>query len=142
MELRVASASDGPLTGTLEITATPIAPLADGLGAPQILAPGAVAAFSFTVEKAGLVGAGVRSDPDRATMRLLDSAGKVLGEGVAQMLRLESGRYAMEVSAPADGGVLTVRPALAGLSPPPSGPPPDVAADYLELTGQTPASAR
>ena len=94
------------------------------------------------MKRAGAVGVGVRSDPDRASVRLLDADGKSLGEGAAQLVTLRPGRYLIEARAPADGGVVIVRPALIGLVPPPSGPPPDVAAEYLQLVGLTPTPAK
>jgi hypothetical protein len=136
-ELTLYSPHDGPLGGTLELTATPVTQMAEGLGEPRALAPGATALFSFEVTRAGSVGLGIRAEPDQAAARLLDAAGKVLGEGVAQFRRLEPGRYFLEVRAPADGSTLSVRPAIIGLAPPPAGPPPEIAKDYLEMVGLT-----
>ena len=114
----------------------------DGLGEARALAPGGAALFSFEMKRAGAVGVGVRSDPDTASVRLLDAGGAVIGEGAAQLVTLKPGRYLIEARAPAEGGVVSVRPALIGREPPPSGPPPDVAADYLQLVGLTPRSAK
>ena len=136
-ELSLYSPSDGSLGGALELTASPVTPINEGLGEPLALAPGATALFGFEVTRAGSIGAGVRAEPDNAAVRLLDAAGKSLGEGVAQFVRLEPGRYVLEVRAPADGGALTVRPAVVGLAPPPAGPPPEIAKDYLEMIGLT-----
>src|SRR5262249_5226433 len=91
--LRVYSPHDGPLAGSLELTATPVVQVVEGLGDPQTLAPGATALFGFELTRAGNVGVGVRSQPDRAAVRLLDAAGRSLGEGVAQLHRLEAGGY-------------------------------------------------
>jgi uncharacterized protein len=140
--LRLYSPYDGPLGGSLELTATPIEPVGEGLGEVRVLAPGGTVLFGFEVTRAGEVGAGVRSEPDRADVRVLDESGRVVGEGVAQMRRLEPGRYVLEVRAPTQGATLTVRPALVGLAPPPTGPPPDVAAQYLEMVGLTPSGTR
>jgi uncharacterized protein len=136
-ELRLFPTQDGTLTGTLDLSTVPVTAIADGIGEAQILPPGGAAAFAFEVTCAGLVGAGVRSEPDRARVRLTDASGKSLGEGVALMRKLTPGRYIIEAQAPADGPTLTVRPAIVGLKPPPGGPPPDVAAKYLELVGMT-----
>ena len=136
-ELCLYSPSDGSLAGALELTASPVTPISEGVGEPVALAPGATALFSFEVTRAGSIGAGVRAEPDNATVRLLDATGKSLGEGVAQFVRLEPGRYVLEARAPADGGALTVRPAVIGLAPPPAGPPPEIAKDYLEMVGLT-----
>ena len=106
------------------------------------LAPGGAALFAFEVKRAGNVGVGVRSDPDRASVRLLDAKGAPIGEGVAQLRRLEPGRYLIEARAPGDGETLMVRPAVIGVTPPDTGPPPDVASTYLELVGLAPTRAR
>jgi hypothetical protein len=136
-ELSLYSPSDGSLSGALELTASPVTPINEGVGEPLALAPGATALFGFEVTRAGSIGAGVRAEPDNAAVRLLDATGKSLGEGVAQFMRLEPGRYVLEVRAPADGAALTVRPAILGLAPPPAGPPPEIAKDYLEMVGLT-----
>jgi hypothetical protein len=141
-ELRLYSPHDGPLGGSLELTATPIEPMGEGLGEARVLAPGGAILFGFEVTRAGDIGVGVRSEPDRADVRVLDASGRVVGEGMAQMHRLEPGRYLLEARAPAQGATLTVRPALVGIAPPPAGPPPDVAAAYLEMVGLTPSGAR
>jgi len=141
-ELRLYSPHDGPLGGSLELTATAIEPMREGLGEARVLAPGGTILFGFEVTHAGEVGAGVRSEPDRADVRVLDESGRVVGEGVAQMRRLEPGHYLLEVRAPTQGATLTVRPALVGITPPPAGPPPDVAAEYLAMVGLAPSGAR
>ncbi len=141
-ELRLYSPHDGPLAGSLELTATPIVQVAEGLGDLQPLAPGATALFGFEVTRATTVGVGVRSEPDRAMVRLLDATGRSFGEGVAQLARLEPGRYLIEARAPADGRPLVVRAAVIGIAPRPAGPPPDVAAQYLEMVGLTPSGTR
>ncbi len=141
-ELRLYSPHDGPLGGSLELTATLIEPMQEGLGEARVLAPGGTMLFGFEVTRASEVGAGVRSEPDRADVRVLDESGRVVGEGVAQMRRLEPGRYLLEVRAPTQGETLTVRPALVGITPPPAEPPPDVAAEYLAMVGLTPSGTR
>lgn len=139
-ELRLYSPYEGPLGGSLELTATPIDLIGEGLGEARVLAPGAAIVFGFEVTRAGMVGVGVRAAPDHAEVRLLTSSGQVLGDGVAQMRRLDPGRYLIEARAPAEGSPLIVRPALVGIAPPPAGPPPDVAAQYLEMVGLTPSA--
>jgi hypothetical protein len=140
--LRLYSPHDGPLAGSLTLTATPVTPMAEGLGDPLALAPGATALFGFELTRAGDIGVGVRSEPDRAGVRLLDAAGHTLGEGVAQLQRLEAGRYLLEARVPADGPTVIVRPALVGVAPRPTGPPPEIARQYLETAGLTPTAPR
>lgn len=134
-ELRLFSAHDGPLSGTLDLSVEPVTPVGDGIGEAQIVPPAGRALFAFEVERAAMIGVGVRAEPDRVSMRLLDANGAVLGDGVAQLRKLDKGRYVLEAHAPADGPTVTVRPAVIGLKPRPGGPPPDVAAKYLELVG-------
>jgi hypothetical protein len=119
-----------------------VARIGEGLGEARAVAPGATALFGFEVSRAGPVGVGVRSEPDRATVRLLDASGKQLGEGVAQLHRLEPGRYLVEARIPANGRTTTIRPAVIGISPPPAGPPPEVTLQYLEMVGLTPPQSR
>jgi hypothetical protein len=130
--VEIVSPHDGPLSGTLTIATTPVIPASDGLNEPVALGPGATALFTFEVRKAGEIGLGLRAEPDRAELRLLDASGRVIGEGAAQIARLEPGRYFAEARAPADAPATTLRLALRGLSPPLSGPPPEVVAELLE----------
>ena len=140
-KLRIYSPSDGALSGALDLAASPLIPVTEGVGEARALAPGGAALFVFDLDRAATIGVGVRADPDSAAVRLLDAGGNSLGEGVAQLRRLEAGRYIIEARAPADGPALVVRPAVIGLTPPGDGPPADVAQHYLELVGLKPASA-
>jgi hypothetical protein len=104
----------------------------EGLGPEVLLAPGSARAFAFAVAQGGPVGLGVRASAERAEAALYDDAGERLGTGVAQMPTLAPGRYVFVIRAPADGEAVTVRPALAGLKRPPTDPPLEVVARYLE----------
>ncbi|WP_051079680.1 hypothetical protein [Methylosinus sp. LW4] len=134
--IEIFSPHDGPLSGALSIATTPVIPVTDGVNDPIALGPAGAALFTFEVAKAGEIGLGLRAEPDRAALRLLDAAGKTLGEGAAQILRLEPGRYFVEARAPTDAPATIVRLALRGLAPPPSGPPQEVAAEFLEKAGR------
>ena len=90
-ELRLYAPQDGPLSGTLELSAQPVTPVTEGLGPTVTVAPGGSAVFGFQLAKAGTIGVGVRAEPDDASVRLLDAAGTVLGEGVAQLRTLTAG---------------------------------------------------
>jgi hypothetical protein len=140
--LRVFSPHDGPLAGSLDVTATPVTEIAEGVADARALAPGGTAVFGFELKRAGDIGVGMRSEPDRATVRLLDAAGRVRGEGVVQLRRLEPGRYLLEARAPSDGRPITVRPALIGVAPRPDGPPPEAVREYLETAGLSPGGGR
>jgi hypothetical protein len=137
-ELRFYAPADGPLTGSVAVSAAPVIPIAEGLGASVTVAPGGSAAFGFSLAKAAAIGVGVRADPDRASVRLLDSTGAVKGEGVAQLRSLPAGQYVIEAQVPPDAPPTILRPAVIGIAPQKSGPPPDVAQHYLELVGLKP----
>ena len=139
--LRIISPHDGPLAGTLDLSAAPVAEAAEGIGATVAVAPGGTAAFGFTVAHTGEIGVGVRAEPDVVSARLLDAAGRVLGEGVAQLHTLAPGRYVLEARVPVDAPATLVRPALVGLVPRPNGPPQNVVNDYLALAGRAPIPA-
>jgi uncharacterized protein YecT (DUF1311 family) len=137
-ELRFYSPNDGPLTGSVAVSAEPVIPIAEGLGAAVSVAPGGSAAFGFSLAKAATIGVGVRADPDRARVRLLDATGAVKGEGVAQLRSLPAGQYVIEASVPPDAPPTVLRPAIIGITPRNAGPPPDVVQHYLELVGLKP----
>ena len=136
--LRVVPASDGPLTGTLELRAEPVIQVAEGLGPVTSVPPGGAAAFGFTVARATTVGVGVQADTAGASARLLDATGRVIGQGVAMLVPLAPGRYVLEALVAPGSGAATLRPAVVGIAPRPSGPPPDVVQTYLELAGMKP----
>jgi hypothetical protein len=133
--LEIFSPHDGPLAGTLDITAAPVIQAKEGLNDPVTLAAGTTAVFSFETKRDGEIGLGLRSDPDRTQLRLLDEKGKLLGEGLAQSLKLAPGRYVVEARAPNDAPLSVVRLAIIGLSPPPASPPAEVVAELLEKAG-------
>ncbi|RUM23295.1 DUF1311 domain-containing protein [Rhizobium vallis] len=140
--LTLYSTHEGPLSGSLNVSATPVVPANDGIGAPVVLAPGATALFGFEVKNNSNIGVGLRSDPDLAVARLLDAKGQVLGEGINQLRQLSAGYYLLEARAPADAPTLVVRPAVVGLSPPPAGPPPEIIKDYLQRAGLKPTGSK
>jgi hypothetical protein len=95
--LHVISPQDGPLSGTLALSAEPLRPLGEGLGESVIVPPGGTAAFAFSLQKTATIGIGVRAEPDAAQVRVFDASGKLVGEGVAQLLpNLPAGHYVVE----------------------------------------------
>jgi hypothetical protein len=124
----------GDLRGSAEVLLSPITAIGEGPGPELLLAPGTAHYFSFSVVREGPVGIGVRASPDTASCRLLDTAGRTIATGIVQMPYLRPGPYLLAVQAPADGGPVTVRPALAGIVPPGSDPPEDVVRRYLRLS--------
>ena len=137
-QLLLYSATDGPLTGSLALSADPVLLLAEGLGEEVIAGPGGTAAFGFSLAQAATIGVGVRADPDRATVRLLDASGAIRGEGLAQLRALPAGRYVIEAQVPLDAPPTVIRPAVIGITPRGAGPPPEVVEQYLELAGMKP----
>jgi hypothetical protein len=121
------------LTGQLAVTDSPVDTIGEGLGPEVMLAPGETRAFSFRVDVGGPIGVGVRASSDVVACELLDAEGGVLGRGVVQMANLEPGTYLLALQAPADGAPVRVRPAVAGLAPPPTGPPEELVRCYLLL---------
>jgi hypothetical protein len=126
----------------MQLTATPVQRVGEGLGEPVALAPGQSALFAFDVTRAGDVGVGLRAEPDQAAVRLLDERGNALGEGVSQIRKLNPGRYLVEARIPPDGSTTVVRPAVVGIAPPPAGPPASIVQHYLELVGINPPRAQ
>lgn len=134
VEVGLRGLAGAPLTGALEVTATDVVTISEGLGPEVLLPPGAGRGFRFTVPAgpATLVGVAVRSSSPHADCVLLDAKGRPLGEGVAQMHELEPGDYLLLVRLPASSGPARIRPAVVGLEYPPSGPPDEVIRSYLE----------
>jgi uncharacterized protein YecT (DUF1311 family) len=141
-ELRAYAPQDGALSGSMELTASPVSPVSEGVGEAVAVAPGGAALFAFEVTEARKVGVGVRAEPDQASVRLIDERGRMLGEGVAQLHRLEPGRYIVEARIPANAVTTTVRPTVLGIGPSPAGPPPEVTLKYLEMVGLAPTQTR
>jgi uncharacterized protein len=140
--LRLLAPQDGPLTGWIELTASPVRPAGEGLGEPVVVAPGGSALFGFELARAARLGLGLRAEPDRVAVRLLDAAGREVAAGMALLQRLPPGRYLMEARVPADAATTLLRPAVIGLEPPPAGPPMAVVERYMELVGLRPTAPR
>lgn len=136
--MRLYSPHDGPLAGTLELSAQPVTPISEGLGPTVTVAPGGGAVFGFRLARAATIGVGVRAEPDDAAVRVLDAAGAVRGEGVAQLRALPAGSYLLEARVPPGAATTILRPAVIGITPRGSGPPAEVARHYLELVGLAP----
>lgn len=139
VDLHLAAAQDGGLSGSLDLTVSPVTPVQDGLSAPVPLAAGESRAFAFTVPRAGKIGVGVKALRDPAAVRLLDAKGTLIGTGLVQYRSLPPGAYVLEVEAPADAA-LTVQAAVVGIALPDRGPPPDVRQAYLDLVGLRPTA--
>ena len=136
--LHLLAPQDGPLSGSLELSGTPVVQATEGVGTPVEIAPGGAAVFGFTVAAAGPVGLGVRADPDRIQARLLDEHGVTLARGVSMLRQLAPGHYLLEASVPPDAPTTSVRPAVLGTVPHPNPPPPEVIRGLLLAAGFAP----
>jgi hypothetical protein len=136
--VRLLSPQDGPLSGSLELSGRPVTETAEGLGTPVAIPPGGAAVFGFTVTATGPVGLGIRADPDRVAVRLLDEHGVTLQQGVSMLRQLTPGHYLLEASVPPDAPTTLARPAVLGIAPHPNPPPPDIVRDLLIAAGFAP----
>ena len=138
--LNLFSPVDGPLSGTLSLSAEPLHVLSEGLGDRVSVAPGGTAAFAFSLQRAATIGIGVRAEPDSlASVRIYNAKGNLVGSGVAQLLRdLPAGDYVIEARVPPGASPVVLRPGLFGTIPRASGPPPDIVRGYLEEAGFKP----
>jgi hypothetical protein len=128
--------------GVAALTATPVTPIAEGLGPETLLGAGQARLYGFHVARAGAVGLGVRAGSDLVGATLLSANGVRLGEGLVQMPELAIGDYLVSVRAPKDAAPVWIRPALAGVLPPGTGPPPDVIRTYVKGDAAKATSAR
>ena len=135
--LRVLSPQDGPLSGTLELSGTPVIPIAEGLGPPVPSRPAGPPCW-LPRTAAGWVGLGVRADPDRVAVRLLDEHGRTLQRGVSMLQSLTPGFYLLEASVPPNAPTTLARPAVLGIVPHPNPPPPEVIRGLLLAAGFAP----
>ena len=102
------------------------------------LPPGSAAVFGFTVTAAGPVGVGVRADPDRVAVRLLDDHGATLERGVSMLRQLQPGRYVLEARVPPDAPTTMAAPRGARHHAAPQPPPPDIVRGLLIAAGFAP----
>ena len=131
VRLLLRSLGTGGLGGTAALTTTPVTRIAEGLGPEALLGAGQSRLYGFHVARSGAVGIGVRASSDLVTATLFSGGGKELGEGLVQMPELAVGDYLVSVRAPADASPVKIRPALAGVEPPGTGPPPEVVLTYV-----------
>ena len=127
-----------PLWGQLSLSYSGAVPLQEGLGPEVMLAAGGTRLYSFTVARDDLVGFGVRASGDHVQATLYDATGRRLVSGLVAMTTLQPGEYLLAVHVPPGETPVRLQPALAGVSPPSSGPPPEVVRNYLELAGLLP----
>ena len=135
--LDVIAPQDGPLTGSLDLSATPVRAAHEGLGDTVTLAPGDAVLFGFTLEAPARIGIGMRAQPDQAELALMDATGKQLASGAAMLRDLPAGSYVLQASVPAGAPTTLLQPAIVGLTKRPNGPPPETIDYYRQLAGLT-----
>jgi hypothetical protein len=123
------------LSGLAEVTSSPVSAIGEGLGPEVMVAPGGSRAFAFEVPREADVGIGVRADAADLTAYLSTDLGDPIGSGVAQMQRLAPGTYVLQLSTTPAGAPSRARPAIVGLDPPPTTPPPEIREGYLRAAG-------
>ncbi len=129
--LHVRSPAGGTLFGGLEITGSEMKPVPDVEDPAVILAPGSMAAFTFTLPRSGTVGIGIRTSSADIHSRLLDAEGSLLSEGISMMPALNSGVFTLVITLPHHCPPAEILPVITGLNPPPTGPPERVVRQYL-----------
>jgi hypothetical protein len=130
-ELRLRGFSGENMTGRVDIASTAVIPTGEGLGPEVLLPPGGVRLFSFDVARESSIGAGVKADSDNIDMEILNSSGRVMGKGTAQMLHVKPGTYLLKLQAPDAKAPVKARPAIVGLNIPDVAPPADEIRKYL-----------
>ncbi|MCU0240933.1 MAG: hypothetical protein MUF51_00760, partial [Vicinamibacteria bacterium] len=129
--LTLRALNNAQLSGTLELSATAVTPIDEGGSAEVLLAAGSARIFSFTVERKGAVGLGVRASADVVETILMNASGREIARGTNQMLTLDPGTYLLALRLPADTAPVTASPKVVGLKLPDTGPPPDVVERYV-----------
>ncbi len=132
----------GALWGDAIVTTRRPTDVAEGLGPEVLLAPGDVRLFRVRVQRAGAIGLGVADDGDRVEATLFDPAGQVVAAGAAAMPTLTPGDWLLALRLPPDAAPARARPALAGVKPPDTGPPPEVVQSFAETETPTPEDDR
>ena len=130
------------LGGRLEMAASPIAPAAEGLGAPVRLAPGSALGYGFTLDRERPVGVGAAAEGGATEVILFDAGGAPLGRGAALFRTLPAGDYRFALVAPPEGAPVLVRPVLVGLAPPSDAPPEAAVRALLAAERGEPPAAR
>lgn len=131
-EVRLRGVAHRPLAGRARVVLEAVERLREGAGDEVTIPPGATRTFLIEVTRPGSIGVGIRSVPGQVTCELRDAAGALIGRGVQQMPKVTPGLYALYLTAPAEGPPQRVRPAVVGVEPPDTGPPPAVIEDYLK----------
>jgi len=126
--------SSGPSGPLVLKTITPI-PLVEGKECPvQIIRPGELQVFRFTVEAEGSVGVGLKTESDTLDARLLDEKSQLVASGPLILKELPPGTYLLVVE-PHDVPV-QYRPVILGAKGSREGVPDDVIENYKKEGNQ------
>ena len=133
-----------PSGNAAEVSFDTVTPIREGLGPEVLLPAGASRTFSFSTTRKGAVGLGVRASSDLLACELQDASGHALANGFVMMRDLDPGTYLLFVRVPAGANPVRLRPALAGVELPDTGPPAEVVRAYIEgrSPSETPPAAR
>jgi hypothetical protein len=123
------------LSGSVSLSMTPAVTIGEGLGPRSLLEAGGGRLYAFAVKQRGPVGIGVQASSDVVSGVLMDDQCRAVGAGVVQMPTLDPGEYLLAVRVPPQSPPVRVRPVLAGIEPPDTGPPVEVVRQYLERAG-------
>jgi hypothetical protein len=134
-QLSLTAITGQPLSGTLNLSTDPLTKITEGKGPERILAAGGGQLFSFTLDQSTTVGIGLQASSDLIHGTLMNAKGKVIGQGVVQMMKLAAGNYVLAAYAPAEDQPVRIRPVLIGTQPKDTAPPIEVIRGYLQAAG-------
>ncbi|HSM50145.1 MAG TPA: hypothetical protein VLA75_01940, partial [Thermoanaerobaculia bacterium] len=113
-----------PLPPGVEIVRAPLSPLGEGIGAPELLAPGEARGYAFTLSEPRRVGLAVRAEEGPVESELLDSGGRSLSKGAIHWQELPAGSYLLLLRLAGSSAPAIAAPVALGLVPgSPPGPP-------------------
>jgi len=134
-QLSLSSITGQPLSGTLNLSTSPLTEITEGIGPERILPAGGGQLFSFTLDQSTTVGIGLQASSDLIRGVLMNAKAEVIGRGVVQMMKLPAGRYVLAAYAPPEDQPVRIRPVLIGIQPKETAPPKEVIQRYLQAAG-------
>lgn len=134
-QLSISAISGQSLSGTLNLSTSPLIVINEGTGPERLLAGGGGQLFTFTLNQPSTIGIGLQASSDLIHGVLMNEAGEIIGQGVVQMRELTAGRYILAAYAPPEDQPIRIRPVLIGTQPKEMTPPIDVIRRYLQAAG-------
>ncbi len=123
---------DAPRPVVPRVARQDVTEIGEGLGPEVLLDAGGAAWFRFELDQDGPVGIGARAGADRVEATVVSPDGNPVAHGVVRRVELEKGTWYLRLTQPADASPVRVRPALAGLERPDTGPPDSVIQTYVD----------